>query len=90
MPGGLLAIGSIFVRESPAFLLKRGHDERALDTLEYLRKLPRDDKYILEEIAFIQGRIEEELEMSHGQVGVRGYLLGALREIKLGHMRHRL
>ena len=90
VPGGLLAVGSLFLRESPALLLRRGKDDQALENLSYLRMLPKDHHYIQEEVAMIKARMEDELLMSGGKTGVAGYLSGALTELRAKHMRHRV
>lgn len=42
IPCGLLLIGGFLLHESPLWLFRKGHDEKALQALEALRKLPRD------------------------------------------------
>ena len=90
IPGGGLAIGSLFLRESPLLLLRKGRDEQAYRNLEFLRMLPRDHVYIQEEVALVRARMEDELAMSQGKTGVVGYLRGASKELRVKHMRHRL
>jgi hypothetical protein len=80
----------LFLCESPPWLLRKGREEQALANLEYLRCLPSDHIYIQEEVAMIKAKLEEELEMSNGRSGIRGYLYGALKELRVKHMRHRL
>lgn len=87
---GLLGIGSLFIRESPAWLLRQGRDEQALQNLEYLRNIPRDHRYIQEEVGMTKAKLEEELEMSQGKTGIKAYLSGAFKELAIKHMRHRL
>lgn len=90
IPGGFLAIGSLFLRESPALLLRKGQEEKAMRNLTYLRMLPADHPYILEEVAIHRARIIEEQELAGDRGGVSGYLLGAIRELKIKHIRHRV
>jgi hypothetical protein len=90
IPIGLLAIGSIFLKESPAWLLRQGREEQAYQNLEYLRMVPRDHIYIQEEVGFVKAKLEDELEMSGGRTGIKGYLYGAFKELSIASMRHRL
>ncbi|GFZ46100.1 Quinate transporter [Saitozyma sp. JCM 24511] len=90
IPGGMLALGSIFICESPALLLRRGKDELAMKNLMYLRRLPADHQYMREEVAMIRARMEEENALSGGQGGVVGYVKGGLRELKIKSIRHRV
>ena len=90
IPGGLLLVGAIFLRESPAWLIRSGREDLALNNLEYLRMIPRDHVYIQEEVGFITARMEEERQMSNGATGLRGYLQGAWQELSIKSMRHRV
>ena len=90
IPGGLLAIGTFFLCESPALLLRRGKDTEAMRNLTYLRKLPAEHRYIREEVGMIMARIEEERDLSGGKTGLVGYLKGAMKELNIRHIRHRL
>jgi sugar porter (SP) family MFS transporter len=53
IPAGLLFIGAFWIRESPRWLISKGRREEALKNLCWLRDLPADDIYIVEEVAFI-------------------------------------
>lgn len=53
IPGGMLLIGAIFIPESPRWLFLKGKREEALKVLCWMRQLDRDDKYVVEEVAFI-------------------------------------
>lgn len=55
-----------------------------------MRMLSADHRYIQEEVAFVKARMEDELVMSEGRTGLRGYLSGPFREIRVKHMRHRV
>lgn len=90
IPGGILAIGSVFLRESPSLLLRKGRDEEAMRNLTYLRMLPEDHHYIQEEVAIHRARIAEEQEMAGDRSGISGYLLGAMKELRVKHVRHRV
>ncbi|KAM0472637.1 hypothetical protein ACHAPX_008598 [Trichoderma viride] len=65
IPGGLLLIGAIFIPESPRWLFLKSKREEALKILCWMRQLDRDDKYIVEEVGFI----DEELERYRRDVG---------------------
>jgi len=90
IPGGILMIGSFFLRESPLFYLKHDNDEKALEVLTYLRKLPADHPYLLEEIGGYRDRIAHERAVVRGGSGLMGYLKGALREVILPGIRNRM
>ncbi|KAK6359224.1 Plasma membrane low glucose sensor [Orbilia brochopaga] len=49
-----LAVGMLFLPESPRFLVKRGHPEAAMLALSKLRALPRDHKALQEELCEIE------------------------------------
>jgi len=60
IPGGLLLIGSLWIKESPRWLFQKGDREQALANLYWIRNLPADDIYIVEEVAAIDAGIEYE------------------------------
>jgi sugar porter (SP) family MFS transporter len=60
IPGGLLAIGTIWLRESPRWLISNGQREKGLKNLCWIRQLPADDIYIVEEVAGIDAATEEQ------------------------------
>jgi hypothetical protein len=70
--------------------LRQGRDGEALANLEHLRQIPRDHRYIQEEVGMTKAKLEEELEMSQGRTGIKAYLTGAFKELAVKHMRHRL
>lgn len=90
IPGGLLAIGTFFLTESPALLLRQGKKERALKNLCYLRQLPADHQYMLEEVGMIEARLEEQAALSRGKDNWLGLLRGAFGELKIQSIRYRL
>ncbi|KAF1987019.1 general substrate transporter [Aulographum hederae CBS 113979] len=59
IPGGLLFFGTFFLRESPRWLFLKGRREEALKNLTWIRKLPADDIYMVEEVAGIDQAIED-------------------------------
>ncbi|KAH0282129.1 quinate permease [Aureobasidium namibiae CBS 147.97] len=60
IPGGLLAVGSIWLRESPRWLFSKGKREQGLKNLLWIRNLPADNFYIVEEISFIEAALEHQ------------------------------
>ncbi|SNX87494.1 probable quinate permease [Melanopsichium pennsylvanicum] len=59
IPGGMFVIGSFFLVESPRWLLARGRDQEARQKLSYIRHLPIDDPYFVEEFNQMHSAIEE-------------------------------
>lgn len=66
IPAGLMLIGGLFIRESPRWLFLRGRREQAIANLCWMRQLPQDDIYIIEEI----GAIDQALEELRSTVGI--------------------
>jgi sugar porter (SP) family MFS transporter len=60
IPGGLLALGSIWLKESPRWLFSKGKREQGLKNLLWIRNLPADNFYIVEEISFIEAALEHQ------------------------------
>lgn len=90
IPGGLLALGTLILRESPALLYRRGKKERAIKNLCYLRQLPAEHQYMLEEVGMIEARLAEETKLSGGRSGWLALLRGAGTELKNRSIRYRL
>jgi hypothetical protein len=51
-------IGLFFIIESPRWLMTRDHHSTALKNLCWIRKLPEDDLYMLEEVSAVDAAIE--------------------------------
>lgn len=66
IPSGLLLIGGCFIRESPRWLFGRGRREEAIKNLCWIRQLPEDDIYMIEEI----GAIDQALEEQRRSIGI--------------------
>ncbi|CEJ58873.1 hypothetical protein PMG11_07519 [Penicillium brasilianum] len=66
IPAGLLLIGGAFIRESPRWLFSCGRREEAIKNLCWIRQLPEDDIYMIEEI----GAIDQALEEQRSTIGV--------------------
>ena len=90
VPGGLLALGTLVLRESPALLIRRGKYEQGMKNLTYLRQLPADHQYMLEEVGMIEARLSEERELTGGRAGWLPLLKGAMSELKTQSIRYRL
>ncbi|GAA5838138.1 hypothetical protein JCM11251_004722 [Rhodosporidiobolus azoricus] len=61
IPGGLFAIGiPFFIRESPRWLITRGRREAAIKNLCFIRGLPADDAYIINEMNEIDVQVEHD------------------------------
>ncbi|KAG6853189.1 hypothetical protein C0991_006220 [Blastosporella zonata] len=60
IPGGLLFIGAFFLTESPRWLISRDRNTEALKNLSYLRNLPEDHPYVIEEYQAIEATIVHE------------------------------
>ncbi|GAB1743203.1 hypothetical protein NU219Hw_g9059t1 [Hortaea werneckii] len=60
IPGGLLLIGAFWLRETPRWLMQKNRREEALKNLSWIRNLPADDIYMVEEVAYIDGSLEEQ------------------------------
>ncbi|GES59067.1 quinate permease [Aspergillus terreus] len=66
IPSGLLLMGILFVRESPRWLFLRGRREQAIQNLCWIRQLPVDHIYMIEEI----GAIDQSLEQQRSTIGL--------------------
>ncbi|KAL1956995.1 hypothetical protein VTO42DRAFT_6484 [Malbranchea cinnamomea] len=60
IPSGLLILGAMFLRESPRWLFSRNRREEALRNLSWIRQLPPDHTYMVEEISAINAALEEQ------------------------------
>ncbi|EMR71809.1 putative quinate permease protein [Eutypa lata UCREL1] len=81
IPGGLLFLGALWIKESPRWLFATGKREEALANLCWIRKLERNDLYIVEEVSFM----EEDLERYRTDVGAgfwKPFVLLKRREVQ--------
>jgi sugar porter (SP) family MFS transporter len=62
----LLLIGTIWLKESPRWLLTQNKRDLAIKNLCWIRQLPSDHLYIIEEVSYIDAAIEEQ----HKTLGV--------------------
>ena len=60
IPAGLLLIGAFWIRESPRWLLSKHRRDEALNNLSWIRKLPTDDLYMIEEVASLDSVLEAQ------------------------------
>ncbi|KAI0018600.1 general substrate transporter [Xylariomycetidae sp. FL0641] len=65
IPAGMLALGALWIRESPRWLFAAGKRDQALANLCWIRKLTPEDLYIVEEVNYI----DEDLERYKREVG---------------------
>lgn len=60
IPGGLLFIGAWWLHESPRWLMANHKREQAIKNLCWIRNLPQDELYIVEEVAFLDAALEAQ------------------------------
>ncbi|KAH0043247.1 quinate permease, partial [Aureobasidium melanogenum] len=60
IPGGLLLIGSLWLRESPRWLYSKGRREEGLKNLCWIRKLESNALYVVEEVASIDAALDHQ------------------------------
>jgi MFS family permease len=60
IPAGGLFVGALVIKESPRWLFTRGRRAEAIKNLCWLRKLPADHVYMMEEIMAIDNAIEHQ------------------------------
>ncbi|KAF5868277.1 putative mfs quinate transporter protein [Botrytis fragariae] len=60
IPAGLMFGGLFMIKESPRWLMSRGDRATALKNLCWIRKLPSDDIYMLEEVSSIDAALEQQ------------------------------
>jgi sugar transport protein len=58
IPGGLLLIGTVWLKESPRWLFAKGRRAEAIKVLCWVRNLEPTDIYIVEEVQYIDEEIE--------------------------------
>ncbi|KAL5521840.1 hypothetical protein ACEPAF_1684 [Sanghuangporus sanghuang] len=75
VPGGIMCIGLLFVRESPRWLASCGRKSEAMENLSYIRKLPIENHSVLSEMAEIEAAVQEERE-ARKDLGMKEAFLG--------------
>lgn len=90
IPAGCLLLGAFWMRESPRWCLSKGKREQALKDLCWIRNLPEDHPYIMEELEAIDAQVEHDrltvgpgfwkpfLALKHRKVQYRLFLGGML------------
>lgn len=66
IPGGLFMLGVPFLVESPRWLRSRHRQDQALKNLVYLRHIPADHPYLLEEVAMVDASLAIEEQKTDG------------------------
>lgn len=74
--GTIILVGSLFIKESPRWLIKVGQHERARANLAWLRHLPHDHPELRAELDDIDAQVREEKHLTDG-LG----LWGAVKEL---------
>ncbi|USW55133.1 Putative major facilitator, sugar transporter, major facilitator superfamily [Septoria linicola] len=60
IPAGLLLFGAFWLHESPRWLFSKNRREEGIKNLTWIRNLPADDMYIVEEVAMMDAAMEEQ------------------------------
>ncbi|KAJ4263018.1 hypothetical protein NW762_006631 [Fusarium torreyae] len=91
IPAGVLVAGGFFLHESPLWLMRKNREEDAAKALESLRMIPRDHKYLQEDLDMIRSRLADEaLVASKYGNGPWALFRGALFELSRKGMRNRV
>jgi hypothetical protein len=72
----IILLMTLFAKESPRFLMKTGQQEKAAQTMSYLRNLPVEHPYVRTELIDINDQLEREREATLGS----GWI-GPLKEL---------
>lgn len=66
VPAAIWGIGTLFILESPRWLLSVNRRADAIHNLTRLRGLPQDHPYVAKELSAIEGQISHEVEIVAG------------------------
>lgn len=85
VPGGMLLIAGIFLKETPRWLFKVGREEEAIKNLAWIRNLSPSHEYVQQEIQGTRCQLDREtaLARDHG-------FMGQVRELGKPGIRNRL
>ncbi|CAE6477998.1 unnamed protein product [Rhizoctonia solani] len=85
IPGGMLLIAGVFLKETPRWLFKAGREEQAIKNLSWIRNLPHDHEYVQQEIHATRSQLNREMALArdHG-------FMGQVRELGKPGVRNRL
>ncbi|ELU38423.1 MFS quinate transporter QutD [Rhizoctonia solani AG-1 IA] len=85
VPGGMLLIAGVFLKETPRWLFKAGREEQAIKNLSWIRNLPHDHEYVQQEIHATRSQLNREMALArdHG-------FMGQVRELGKPGVRNRL
>ncbi|CAI7678129.1 unnamed protein product [Penicillium pancosmium] len=86
VPAGLLLICMMWMIESPRWLASKNQNVKAQKNLAWVRHLPVDHPYVVNELAEIQTAVSQELELS----GEQRTLLQILHECAAPGVRNRI
>ncbi|KAG9687121.1 MFS quinate transporter-like protein QutD, partial [Aureobasidium melanogenum] len=59
VPAGMVLIGSVMLKETPRWLFSKGHREKAIKNLCWIRNLEPTDQYIIEEVEMMESANDE-------------------------------
>lgn len=91
IPAGMLLFGTVFLHESPLWLMRRVNKDKAYQALKSLRNLPLQDEYVQQEISMTQSKLNEEESIASQYQGKRFALWRAqIDELSQPGMRNRL
>ncbi|KAF8674908.1 Permeases of the major facilitator superfamily [Rhizoctonia solani] len=85
IPGGLLLVASVSLRETPRWLYRKGQLNDAIVNLSWIRNLPADHPYIQQEMEGIRAQFQREMQEN----GTGGFMT-KLKELTKPGIRNRL
>ncbi|KAI4726155.1 MFS quinate transporter QutD [Aureobasidium sp. EXF-10728] len=91
IPAAILLVGSLFLHESPLWLMRKGRETDAKAALVQLRHLPVEHEYLQEDVQDMQNRLNEEAAIAarYGN-GSFAFIRGCLNELSRPGMRNRV
>lgn len=90
IPSGLLALMIPILKESPTWLLKKTREEEAYRVYSYIRNLPVDHPYIVEDVSFVEAQIQtERILITGGDPSFSAFLKGVGKEAFMKGNRNR-